>query len=115
MSTPVPFADDSGTRAYRANVNTCRTPTPRFPIWRFLFAAAALPPLLVFLAALAALIRRHMGIGFGAALSLVAVVGFVVLAWVVFAVVASALVAGGWRGQWTRSQRHTTRVTVIHK
>jgi len=56
-----------------------------------------------------------MGMGFGAALSLVAVVGFVVLAWVVFAVVASALVAGGWRGQWTRSQRHTTRVTVIHK
>jgi large-conductance mechanosensitive channel len=54
-----------------------------------------------------------MGIGFGAALSLVAVVGFVVLAWVVFAVVA--LVPGGWRGQWTRSQRHTTRATVIHK
>lgn len=51
IPAPIPFADDSDTRAYRANVNTCRTPTPRFPIWRFLFAAAALPPLLVFPAA----------------------------------------------------------------
>ena len=89
MPTPIPFADDGGTRAYRTNLQTWHAaPAPRFSIWRFLLAAAALPPLLVFLAAaswltwicfqgamgtpgaiialvgiatLAALIRRHTG------------------------------------------------------
>ena len=97
-------------------------PAPRFLIWRFLFAAAALPPLLAFMAAaswltwmcfqgamgtpgavialvgiaaLAALIRRHTGMEVGMALSLIAMVGLVVLVWVVFAFVALALVAGG--------------------
>ena len=49
---------------------------------------------LVGIASLAALIRRHMGMALGAALSLVAVVGLVGLVWVVFALVALALVAG---------------------
>ena len=45
------------------------------------------------IAALAALIRRHTGMALGAVLSLVAVVGLVGLAWVVFAL--RALVAAG--------------------
>src|ERR1700733_9547559 len=85
MPTPIPF--DAGTPAYRANLQTWRAnPAPRFPIWRFLLAVAAIPPLLAFMiaaswlswmcfegvmgpaggiialvgiAALAALIRRH--------------------------------------------------------
>ena len=115
--------DDGGTPAYRANLQTWRAnPAPRFPIWRFLLAVTALPPLLAFLAAaswlswmcfqgitgppaaiialvgiaaLAALIRRHTGIALGAALSLVALVGLAGLVWVVFALLALALVAGG--------------------
>ena len=52
MPTLNPFADDGGTPAWRANQATWRTPpAPRFPIWRFLFAAAALPFLLAFMAA----------------------------------------------------------------
>ena len=52
MPTPIPFADDGGTPACRANLQTWRAnPAPRFPIWRFLLAVAALPPLLAFLAA----------------------------------------------------------------
>jgi hypothetical protein len=122
MPTPIPFADDGGTRAYRANLQTWRAaPAPRFPIWRFLLAAAALPPLLAFMAAaswltwmclqgamgtpgaiialvgiaaLAALIRRHTGKALGGALSLIAIVGLVVLVWVVFALVVVALAAG---------------------
>ena len=102
MPTPIPF-DARGTPAYRANLQTWRAnPGPRFPIWRFLLAVAAQPPLLAFLAAaswlswmcfqgimgppaaiialvgiaaLAALIRRHTGMALGAALSLVALVG----------------------------------------
>lgn len=50
---------------------------------------------LVGIAALAALIRRHTGMEVGMALSLIAMVGLVVLVWVVFAFVALALVAGG--------------------
>ena len=93
MPAPIPFADDGGTPAWRANQATWRTPpAPRFPIWRFLFALAALPPLLAFMAAaswlawmcfegvmgppgavialvgiaaLAALIRRHTGMEIG--------------------------------------------------
>ena len=123
MSAPVPFADDGGTPAHRANSQTWHTvPPPRFLIWRFLFAAAALPPLLAFMAAaswltwmcfqdamgtpgavialvgiaaLAALIRRHSGIALGGALSLIAMVGLVVLVWVVFALVVLTLVTGG--------------------
>ena len=45
-------------------------------------------------AALAALIRRHKGMALGAALTLVAVVGLAGLVWVVFALLALALVAG---------------------
>jgi hypothetical protein len=93
---------------------------PRFPVWRFLLAVAALPPLLAFMAAafglawmcfrgvmgppavialvgiaaLAALIRRHTGMEVGLALCLIAVVGLIGLVWVVFALLAVALVAG---------------------
>ena len=121
MPTPIPFADDSGTCSYRANLGTWRTPAPRFPFWRFMFAALALPLLLPFvaaaawlawmcfqgvmgtpgavitlvgIAALAALIRRHSGIEVGRALCFIAIVGLVVLVWVVFAFVALAVVAG---------------------
>jgi hypothetical protein len=123
MSAPVPFADDGGTPARRAHLQTWHTAPPRrFLIWRFLFTAAALPPLLAFMAAaswltcmcfqdamgtpgavialvgiaaLAALIRRHSGMALGGALSLIAMVGLVVLVWIVFALVALALVTGG--------------------
>ena len=120
VPTPIPFADDGGTPAWRAR--DAWPPAPQFLIWRFLFAAAALPPLLVFLAAaswltwmcfqgamgtpggvialtgiaaLAVLIRRHTGVEVGMALCLIAVVGLVVLVWVVFAFVALALITGG--------------------
>ena len=53
MPTPIPFADDGGTSAYRANLETWRTPAPRFPLWRFMLAALALPLLLPFMAAAA--------------------------------------------------------------
>ena len=50
MPTPIAF-DVGGTPAYRANLQTWRAnPAPQFPIWRFLLAVAALPPLLAFLA-----------------------------------------------------------------
>ena len=124
MPTPIPFADDGGTRAYRANQATWRTlPAAGISIWRFLLAVAALPPLLAFvaaaswlawmcvqgvmgtpaailaltgIAALAALIRRHTGMDLGPALTLVALVGLAGLGWVVIALVALALVTGGW-------------------
>jgi hypothetical protein len=52
MPTPIPFADDGGTRAYRANQATWRTPPAAgISIWRFLLAVAAPPPLLAFVAA----------------------------------------------------------------
>jgi hypothetical protein len=107
MPTPIPF--DGGSPACRANLQTWRAnPAPRFPIWRFLLAVAALPPLLAFLAAaswlawmcfqgvmgtlgalmalagiaaLAALIRRHTGMALGAALTFVALVGLAGLGW----------------------------------
>jgi hypothetical protein len=47
------------------------------------------------IAALAALIRRHTGMALGAALTFVALVGLAGLGWVVIALVALALVAGG--------------------
>ena len=118
MPTPIP-CDDGGTRAYRANLDTWRTPAPRFPLWRFMFAPLTLPLLLPLMAAaawlawalfqgvmgtpgaviagiaaLAALIRRHTGMEVGLALCLIAVVGLVVLVWVVFALVVLELVAG---------------------
>ena len=119
MPTPVPFADDGGTPAWRAR--HASPPALRFPIWRFLFALAALPFLLAFMAAaswlawmcfegvmgppgaiialagiaaLAAFIRRHTGVQIGIALCLIAVVGLVGVLWVVFALLAVALVAG---------------------
>jgi hypothetical protein len=119
MPAPIPFADDGGTRA---NLDTWRTPAPRFPLWRFMFAALALPLLLPFMAAaawlawmcfqgvmgtpgavitlvgiaaLAALIRRHTGMEVGMALCFIAIVGLAVLVWVVFALVALAMVQGG--------------------
>ena len=49
---------------------------------------------LVGIAALAALIRRHTGMEIGMALCLIAVVGFIGVVWVVFALLAVALVAG---------------------
>ena len=49
MPTPIPFADDGGTPTWRAH--HALPPGPRFPIWRFLLAVAALPPLLAFMAA----------------------------------------------------------------
>src|ERR1700722_7246257 len=112
MPTPIPFADDGGTPTWRAH--HALPPAPRFPIWRFLLAVAALPPLLAFLAAaswlawmcfqgvmgtlgalmalagiaaLAALIRRHTGMALGAALTFVALVGLAGLGWVVIALV----------------------------
>ena len=124
MPTPIPFADDGNTRAYHANLQTWRTPpAPRLSIWRFLFASAALPLPLVFLAAAswlawtcfqgdigtldavvltltgiaasAAFIRWHRGMDLGAALTLVALVGLAGLGWIVIARVALALVTGG--------------------
>ena len=119
MPTPIPFADDGGTPAWRAR--HASPPTSRFPIWRFLLAFAALPFLLLFMAAaswlswmcfqgvmgppgavialtgiaaLAVIIRRHTGLALGAALSLVALVGLAGLVWVVFALLAVALVEG---------------------
>ena len=119
MPTPIPFADDDGAPAWRAH--HASPPAPRFPIWRFLLAVAAIPPLLAFMiaaswlswmcfegvmgppsaiialvgiAALAALIRRHTGMEVGLALCLIAVVGLVAVVWVVFALLAVALVAG---------------------
>ena len=50
---------------------------------------------LVGIAALAALIRQHSGMALGGALYLISMVGLVVLVWVVFALVALALVTGG--------------------
>ena len=121
MPTPIPFADDGDTRAYRANLDTWRTPAPRFPLWRFMLAALALPLLLPFMAAaawlawmcfqgvmgtpgaiialtgiaaLAAMIRWRTSLEGGMALCLIAVVGLVVLVWVVFALVALPVVAG---------------------
>ena len=81
MPTPIPFADDGGTPAWRAR--HASPPTSRFPIWRFLLAFAALPFLLLFMAAAS-----------GAALSLVALAGLAGLVWVVFALLAVALVEG---------------------
>jgi hypothetical protein len=119
MPTPIPFADDGGNPTWRAH--HALPPAPRFLIWRFLLAVAALPPLLAFMAAaswlawmcfrgvmgppgaiialvgiaaLAALIRRHTGMEVGLALCLIAVVGLVAVVWVVFALLAVALVAG---------------------
>ena len=120
MPTPIPFADDGGTPAWR--VSHALQPIPRFPIWRFLLAVASLPFLLAFMAAaswlawmcfrgvmgppgavialagiaaLAALIRRHTGMEIGMALCLIAAVGLIGVVWVVFALLAVALVAGG--------------------
>ena len=119
MSTPIPFADDSGTSARR--VRHAVRSASRFPIWRVLIALAALPFLLAFMAAaswlawmcfervmgppgtiialvgiaaLAAFIRRHTGMQIGIALCVVAVVGLVGVVWVVFALLAVALVSG---------------------
>jgi len=47
------------------------------------------------IAALAALIRRRKGMEVGMAMCLIAVVGLVVVVWVVFAFVALALITGG--------------------
>src|ERR1700733_1255145 len=120
MPTPIPFADDGGTPDWRPR--HASHSAPRFPIWRFLLAAAALPFLLAFMAAaswlawmcfrgamgppgavialvgiaaLAALIPRHTGMEIGMALCLIAVVGLFGVVWVVFALLAVALVAGG--------------------
>src|ERR1700722_17473341 len=49
MPTPIPFADDGGTPAWRAR--HASPPALRPALWRFLFAAAALPFLLAFMAA----------------------------------------------------------------
>ena len=119
MPTPIPFADDGGTPAWRAR--HAPPPAPRFPIWRFLLAVAALPPLLAFMAAaswlawmcfqgvmgppgaiialagiaaLAALIRRHTGMAARHGAVPHRVVGLVGVVWVVFALLAVALVAG---------------------
>ena len=94
MPTPIRFADDGGTAAWRARHDP--PAAPHFPIWRFLLVVAALPLLLAFMAAtswlawicfqditgtpgdilaltaiaaLAALIRRHTGTDLGAALT----------------------------------------------
>jgi hypothetical protein len=49
MPTPIPFADDGGTPAWRAR--HASPPAPHFPaVWRFLLAALVLPPLLAFIA-----------------------------------------------------------------
>jgi hypothetical protein len=86
MPSPIPFADDGGTPAWRAR--HASPPALRFPIWRFLLALAALPFLLAFMAAAswlawmclegvmgppcavpaaAAFIRRHTGMQIGMA------------------------------------------------
>jgi hypothetical protein len=113
MPSPIPFADDGGTPAWRAR--HASPPALRFPIWRFLLALAALPFLLAFIAAVswlawmcfegvmgppgvvpaaAAFIRRHTGMQIGMALCLIAVVRLVAVVWVLFALLAVALVAG---------------------
>ena len=120
MPTPIRFADEGGTAAWRARHDP--PAAPHFPIWRFLLVVAALPLLLAFMAAtlLAGLdmLPGHYGNAgryprldgnsgpgsphttahgheLGAALmTLVAVVGLVGLVWVVFALVALALFTG---------------------
>ena len=49
MPTPIPFADDGGTPAWRArHASPPAAPLP--VIWRFLLVALVLPPLLAFIA-----------------------------------------------------------------
>ena len=96
MPSPIPFADDGDTRAWRGR--HAPPPAPRFPIGRFLLAGAAIPPLLAFMIATSwmcfggvmgppralslpwcrAIARRTGGSG-----------------WVAIALVALALVTGG--------------------
>ena len=118
MATPSHSTDDGGTPAWHARLASRTT----IPVWRFLLALGALPPLLAFMAAaswlawmcfrgvmgppsavivlagiaaLAALIRGHTGIEVCLALWLIALVGLVAVVWVIFALLAVALVAGG--------------------
>jgi hypothetical protein len=79
MPTPIPL--DGGTPAYRANLQTWRAnPGPRFPIWRFLLAVAALPPLLAFLAAASWLSWMCFQGIMGPPAAIIALVGIAVLA-----------------------------------
>ena len=119
MSTPISFSNDGGTPARRLRHQ--RAPAPRLPLWRFTFAALALPLLLPIIAvaawlawmclqgavgtpgavialtgmgAVAARIRRRTG-GIWQALTFLAAVALVTLVWVVLALVALALAVGG--------------------
>jgi hypothetical protein len=77
MPTPIAF-DDGGTPAYRANLQTWRAnPVPRFPIWHFLLAVAAQPPLLAFLAAASWMCFQGI---MGPSAAIIALVGIAALA-----------------------------------
>ena len=77
MPTPIPFADDGGTPAWRGR----HAPplAPRFPIWRFLLVAA-LPFLLVFMAAASWLAWMCFQGVMGPAGAIIALVGIAALA-----------------------------------
>ncbi len=112
--------DQGGTRAWKANAATWHAPpSQNFRSWQYLFALLAIPPLLAIagaacwllwifakaalgtegavialagLAALTAYLQRRTGMDTGPALILIAAAGLVGLVWVVFALVAWALV-----------------------
>ena len=117
MRTSIPFADDGRTPPWHARLafrNTLSNlalsargaalpfllafmATASWLAW-MCFRGAMGPPsaviALVCIAALAAFIRRHTGMEIGMALCLIAVVGLFGVVWVVFALLAVALVAG---------------------
>ena len=118
MPTPIPFADDGGTPAWRARhaphpLHVSQYGASCSPLSRYRptgvhgggvlagldvlpgrFRTAGRVIALVGIAAPAAFIRRHTGMALGAALSLVALVGLAGLVWVAFALLAVALMAG---------------------
>ena len=121
MPTPIPFADDGGTPACRAHLQTaapsrttlpdlalparrCRAAAPAGVLGSGVLAGLDVLPgcygnagriiALAGIAALAALIRRHTGMALGAALTLVALVGLAGL--------AAGLYSRWWRWRWWR-------------
>jgi hypothetical protein len=112
--------DQGGTRAWKANAATWHAPpSPNFRPWQYLFAALAIPPLLAIggaacwllwlcahaalgtqgaiialagLGAVTAFLSRRTGMGIGPTMILIALAGVVGLVWVVFVLVAWAIV-----------------------
>ena len=113
----IPFDDDGGTPAWHARLASrttfpdlarpdrpCRAAVPAgvhgrgilagLDVLRARYGTTGTIIALVGIAALAAFIRRHTGMQIGIALCVVAVVGLAGAVWVVFALLAVALVAG---------------------